>query len=135
MVANGEIWTVEDAQRCRTVSGCDALMLGRGMVADPGLAWALRAADGAAGGVAGGAAGWVASGKPLRSVAWADLQPGLQRFAELVARTTPPRHRAGRIKQWLNLLRRRFPQAQAAFDRVRAVNDADAVMALLFNGD
>ena len=35
---NGEIWTVEDAQRCRAVSGCDALMLGRGMVADPGLA-------------------------------------------------------------------------------------------------
>ena len=135
VVANGEIWTVADAQRARVESGCHALMLGRGMVADPGLAWALRAADGAAGGVAGGAAGWVASGKPLRSVAWADLQPGLQRFAELVARTTPPRHRAGRIKQWLNLLRRRFPQAQAAFDRVRAVNDADAVMALLFNGD
>ena len=38
VVANGEIWTVEDAQRCRAVSGCDALMLGRGMVADPGLA-------------------------------------------------------------------------------------------------
>ena len=45
VVANGEIWTVEDAQRCRAVSGCDALMLGRGAVADPGLARAIRAAD------------------------------------------------------------------------------------------
>src|SRR5262249_33912418 len=42
VIANGEIWTVEDAQRCRRVSGCAALMLGRGMVVDPGLARAIR---------------------------------------------------------------------------------------------
>lgn len=41
VVANGEIWTVQDAQRCRALSGCDALMLGRGAVADPGLALAI----------------------------------------------------------------------------------------------
>jgi tRNA-dihydrouridine synthase C len=41
-VANGEIWTVEDAERCREQSGCNALMLGRGIVADPGLALVLR---------------------------------------------------------------------------------------------
>ncbi|MGH8803715.1 MAG: tRNA dihydrouridine synthase, partial [Polaromonas sp.] len=28
VVANGEIWTVEDARRCRQASGCDMLMLG-----------------------------------------------------------------------------------------------------------
>ena len=33
--------------RCREVSGCDALMLGRGMVADPGLALAICGGDGA----------------------------------------------------------------------------------------
>jgi tRNA-dihydrouridine synthase C len=27
VVANGEIWTVEDALRCRAVSGCTALAL------------------------------------------------------------------------------------------------------------
>jgi tRNA-dihydrouridine synthase len=36
VIANGEIWTPDDAERCRRVSGCDGLMLGRGMVADPG---------------------------------------------------------------------------------------------------
>ncbi|MDE2299283.1 MAG: tRNA-dihydrouridine synthase, partial [Burkholderiales bacterium] len=34
VVANGEIWSVADALRCRALSGCDALMLGRGMVCD-----------------------------------------------------------------------------------------------------
>ncbi len=43
-----------------------------------------------------------------------------------------PRHRSGRIKQWLNLLRRRHPQAQAAFDAVRLTNDPEAVGAILF---
>ena len=43
VIANGEIWTPADAQRCRRVSGCDGLMLGRGMVVDPGLALAIRA--------------------------------------------------------------------------------------------
>ena len=44
IIANGEIWTVQDALRCREQSGCTDLMLGRGSVADPGLALAIRAA-------------------------------------------------------------------------------------------
>ena len=47
VVANGEIWSVQDALRCRAVSGCTRLMLGRGMVTDPGLALALQAATAA----------------------------------------------------------------------------------------
>ena len=70
VVANGEIWTVADAQRCREVSGCDALMLGRGIVADPGLARAIRAAD---------------AGRPdSDTVVWADLVPHLAAFWQLV---------------------------------------------------
>lgn len=42
IIANGEIWTVQDALRCREQSGCADLMLGRGSVADPGLALAIR---------------------------------------------------------------------------------------------
>ncbi|HRL99474.1 MAG TPA: tRNA-dihydrouridine synthase, partial [Acidovorax sp.] len=70
VVANGEIWTVADAQRCRTVSGCQALMLGRGSVADPGLARAIRAAD---------------AGQPgADTVRWADLLPHIAAFWQLV---------------------------------------------------
>ena len=53
VIANGDIWSVEDARRCRAVTGCDALMLGRGMVRSPGLARAIAAArPGAPGGAA-----------------------------------------------------------------------------------
>lgn len=113
VVANGEIWTVEDAQRCRAVSGCDALMLGRGMVADPGLARALRAAD---------------AGQPgADTVAWGELLPHLMDFWRLVCADLEPRQRAGRLKQWLNLMRRRFPEAERAYQQVRTMTDQAAI--------
>jgi tRNA-dihydrouridine synthase C len=43
-----------------------------------------------------------------------------------------PQHRAGRLKQWLNLLRRRHPEAEAAFEAVRTTNDPALVGARLF---
>ena len=113
VVANGEIWTVADAQRCREVSGCDALMLGRGIVADPGLARAIRAAD---------------AGRPdTDTVVWADLVPHLAAFWQLVCDDLEPRQRAGRLKQWLNLLRRRFAEAEVAYQHVRTMTDQRAI--------
>ena len=35
VIANGEIWSADDAARCRQVTGCSTLMLGRGMVRRP----------------------------------------------------------------------------------------------------
>ena len=103
VIANGEIWTVTDAHRCREVSGCDALMVGRGMVADPGLARAIA--------------------RPGSSLGWAQLLPLMLHFWQLVGGHVEPRHRAGRLKQWLNYLRRRHPEAEAAYQAVRTVND------------
>jgi tRNA-dihydrouridine synthase C len=98
VVANGEVWNVDDARRCLAESGCDALMLGRGMVADPGLALALR--------------GQAAPG-------WAGIAPLLPLYAELVRSSVAPRHRGGRLKQWVNQLRRRFPEAEALYQAIR----------------
>ena len=123
VVANGEIWTVEDALRCQAESGCDDLMLGRGIVADPGLAWRIRAA-------------WAQQrGEPLpegcRDLQWQDLLPALQRFWDLVCADLEPRQRAGRLKQWLNLMRRAYPQAEEAYQHVRVMTDQRAITAWL----
>ena len=37
IIANGEIWSPADALRCREVTGCDDLMLGRGVLCRPDL--------------------------------------------------------------------------------------------------
>ncbi len=109
VVANGEIWSVEDARRCIAESGCTDLMLGRGMVSDPGLALAILADQ-----------GLVADAGATR---WDALRPLLWHFWGLVVAHIEPRARAGRLKQWLNYLRRCHPEAEAAYQQLRTLND------------
>jgi tRNA-dihydrouridine synthase C len=104
VVANGEIWTLADAQRCREVSGCNMLMIGRGAVADPGLGWAIQ----------GGASA---------ALTWPQLLPHIADFWLLVCSRLDAKSRAGRLKQWLNFLRRRFPEAEVAYQQLKTVND------------
>jgi tRNA-dihydrouridine synthase C len=114
VVANGEIWTVDDARRCLAESGSASLMIGRGAVVDPGLGWAIRQQLG------GGPA-------PAAAQDWAALAPHLQLFWQRVRERIEPRARAGRLKQWLNFLRRRHPEAQQAYDEVRTLTDSAAI--------
>lgn len=113
VVANGEIWTPGDARRCLDISGCDSVMIGRGMVSDPGLALAIRHPD-----------------RPALS--WPQMLPVLQDFWALIRTAIEPRSRAGRLKQWLNYLRRRYPEAGEAYATVRTINDPVLVCRHLF---
>jgi tRNA-dihydrouridine synthase C len=94
IVANGEMWTVEDICRCRDETGCQHFMLGRGALASPTLARAAARALGI-GGVA-----WT---EPFRRTP-AEWLPLVRRFVEI------SRERAGthafiatRVKQWLRM--------------------------------
>ena len=113
IVANGEIWTVDDARRCQAESGCDTLMLGRGLVADPGLALAI---------LSGGA----------QAMDWPAVMGLLRDFWDRVGAQFEPRYRAGRLKQWLQLLRVRHPEAAQAYTRLRTVNEPQALALALF---
>ena len=110
VIANGEVWTPADWARCRAVSGCRDVMLGRGAVADPFLARQLR-------------------GEP--PAPWAAMREPLFAYWEAVQRKLDAKHAPGRLKHWLSLLRRRYPEAAALFAEVRAARDPAAVTALL----
>jgi tRNA-dihydrouridine synthase C len=116
VVANGEVWTVDDAARCREASGTDLLMLGRGMVVDPGLAQAILA-----GNTSGGP-----DAHPF-ALTWQELLPQLGAFWLLVCARLERKQQAGRLKQWLNFLRRKYPQAQAAYLELRTTNDPQVI--------
>jgi tRNA-dihydrouridine synthase C len=112
VVANGEIWTVEEFHRCVHVSGCDQIMLGRGIVSNPALA--LMAKTGQA------------------QLPWEALQPLFLCFWQLIqAQHIMPKHRAGRMKQWLTYLRRTYPEAEALFTQVRTLTEPADVAAVL----
>jgi tRNA-dihydrouridine synthase C len=108
VVANGEIWTVDDARRCREASGCDMLMIGRGAVRDPGLGLAIKADM---------------ANESVSAVSWPALLPLIAEFWLIVCSRLDARARAGRLKQWLNFLRRRFPEAEVAYQAIKTIND------------
>lgn len=113
--ANGEIWTVDDWRRCREVSGADNIMLGRGLVSRPDLARQIAAA---------------AAGREPEPLGWAELQPLLQTFWRKARQKLAPRYAPGRLKQWLAMLTRSYPEAQALFDSIRRDNDCARLDAL-----
>ena len=108
VIANGEIWTVDDARRCREISGCDSLMIGRGAVVDPGLGLAIKADM---------------NKKVLNAVTWAQLLPCVLDFWHIVTSRLDNKAQAGRLKQWLNFLRRRYPEAEVAYQALKAINN------------
>jgi tRNA-dihydrouridine synthase C len=117
VIANGEIWNVEDAKRCQELSGCDTLMIGRGMVQNPGLANAIK--------------------NDIQGIvepsSWQSIQPLLHDFWELVCSRLDRKSRTGRFKQWLNFLRRQYPEAEVAYMALRTCNDPDQVDAWLMS--
>ncbi|HEY9104321.1 tRNA dihydrouridine synthase [Chitinimonas sp.] len=114
VVANGEIWTVEDYFRCRSESACDDVMLGRGLVARPDLARQIRAAI---------------AGEAPDTVEWPELLGIIRRFHNGLIGTGAPTYAPGRLKQWLGYLRRSYPEATALFREIRTQQQLGALPA------
>lgn len=114
--ANGEVWSLDDWRRCREVSGVDNIMLGRGLVARPDLARQIAAAR---------------AGRAVVAMDWAELQPLLGEFWLQARRKMSPRYAPGRLKQWLAMLLRSYPQAADLFNLLRRESDCSRIDALL----
>jgi tRNA-dihydrouridine synthase C len=67
-------------------------------------------------------------------LAWPALLPLMAEFWQLIKAHIEPRARAGRLKQWLNYLRRRYPEAESAYGEVRTINDPMLLGERLFGG-
>lgn len=98
VIANGEVWTSDDARRCQRESGCGDLMIGRGAVANPLLVREIR------------------NGVPAE---WGQVLPVLRRFGEEIVGTADEKKLCGRVKQWLSYSRRRWPEAGLMMERVK----------------
>lgn len=114
--ANGEIWTVEDWRRCREVSGVDDIMLGRGLISAPGLAQEIAA---------------VREGREPMPMHWDELLPVVRDFWTQTCDKLGQDYAPGRLKQWVALLTRNYPEATALFAAIRRENDMARMSAIL----
>ncbi|KUM04842.1 tRNA-dihydrouridine synthase [Chromobacterium subtsugae] len=110
VIANGEVWTLDDYRAIRAESGCDTVMIGRGLVACPDLAARI---------VAGG---------PAAPMDWGDMMPWvLDFFRQCWSKSGENRYPVARLKQWLGLLKRTWPEAEQLFEAIRREQEPEKI--------
>ena len=104
VVANGEVWTVEDYFKCKKASNCHDVMLGRGLLANPDLALRIKHDS---------------SGLPYQPEPWHVIASYLLRFFQQTCNLYPSKHTGNRVKQWLYYLKMQYPEATILFERIK----------------
>jgi tRNA-dihydrouridine synthase C len=115
VTANGEVWTVDDWRRCRAVSGCADVMIGRGAVADPFLALRIKGR----------------MDETPSAEDWRTLLPQIAAYWEKVHTRVLACHAPGRLKLLLSHFRRTWPQASELHAAVRTIRDPLAILPVL----
>lgn len=112
LVVNGDIWSAQDANQCRQISGCTDMMIGRGALGDPWLALKIKGQDQA-------------------QPEWPRLLRLLQTFqteCDRIGRTDRPgAFTSARVKQMLRYFARDQVDAKAAFERIKVLKDAHEI--------
>lgn len=104
VIANGEIWDWQSAQDCMAISGCDAVMIGRGALNIPNLSRVVKYNE--------------------PRMPWPDVVRLLQKYTRLEKQGDTGLYHVARIKQWLGYLRKEYSEATALFQEIRALNNS-----------
>ncbi|MGI9274077.1 MAG: tRNA dihydrouridine synthase [Endozoicomonas sp.] len=128
VTANGDIFTVDDAHRCRSESGCSDIMIGRGILRDPGLPSAIVTS--------------MEDNCPDRQ--WERCLDILRRFTSKVVHTpehpdqehpyfinNPRRYLDGRLKQWLSMMSKSSDRARELFDRIKTETSINGISRIM----
>ncbi|MHA3698392.1 tRNA dihydrouridine(16) synthase DusC [Yersinia enterocolitica] len=101
VIANGEIWDYQSAQECMKVTGCDAVMLGRGALNVPNLSRVVKYNE--------------------PRMPWLEVVTLLQKYVQLEKQGDTGLYHVARIKQWLGYLRKEYTEATDLFSEIRAL--------------
>lgn len=104
LVANGEIWTVNNYLQCKDASHCTDVMLGRGLLARPDLALQIKAHI---------------NNTPFTPMKWQQICELLHRFHNSSLPIYPEKHTGNRLKQWLMYLQLTYPEAIEFFNEIK----------------
>lgn len=114
IIANGEIWTLEQALRCREQANTPHVMLGRGAVTRPDLVNQIKAFD---------------KGQTVANLTWQDLLPLQITFLQGEARSD--NMMVGRYKQWLGMLTQGYDEADSLWQSSKRLKSIEEILKLL----
>lgn len=117
VTANGDVFTLQDYLAIREVSGCDSIMIGRGAVIRPDLGRQIRQH---------------LRGEPVQDTDFAEVAGWIRLFFALCTeKEANNKYPVARLKQWLGMMKKTFPEAQDLFERVRTLKEAAEVAPVL----
>ncbi|BCE00843.1 tRNA-dihydrouridine synthase [Marinicellulosiphila megalodicopiae] len=106
VIANGEIWTKEQAQQCQIESGCEDIMMGRGALAVPNLAKVILGED---------------------KMPWNEVLKWLVEYSQYEVSLELVSYYPNRLKQWLTFLKLAYPEAQILFDQIKREKSRESI--------
>ncbi|WP_315707796.1 tRNA dihydrouridine(16) synthase DusC [Brenneria uluponensis] len=107
VIANGDIRDWESAQACITITGCDAVMIGRGALNVPNLGRVIKYNE--------------------PRMPWTQVLALLQKYVRLEKQGDTGMYHVARIKQWLGYLRQEYAEATGLFSEIRSLNRSAAI--------
>lgn len=117
VTANGDVFSLQDYLDIKEVSGCGSVMLGRGAVMRPDLARQIKQFE---------------CGQTVTEADFAEIAGWINLFFDLcLAKEANNKYPVARLKQWLGMMKKVYPQAQELFERIRTLKEADEVKKVL----
>lgn len=117
VTANGDVFALQDYLDIKQVSGCNSVMLGRGAVMRPDLARQIKQFE---------------RGESVTEADFAEIAGWINLFFDLcLAKEANNKYPVARLKQWLGMMKKVYPQAQELFERIRTLKEADEVKNVL----
>lgn len=117
VIANGDIWNIEDFKRCREITKCDSFMVGRGLMANPYLALQIQRE--------------IAKANDAFADDWNAIRPWIQKFYYMSRDHRSEHYGICRLKQWSRSLAKTYPDAETLFQTIKAKEDFAEIDSLL----
>lgn len=105
VIANGDVFCLDDFVAIKHETGCDSVMLGRGAVRRPDLARQIMRHE---------------AGEQIAAMDWAEVMDWVRVFFEVCCdKAGDTKYPMARLKQWLGMMKLVYPEAAALFEVIR----------------
>lgn len=111
IIANGEIWDYSSSQKCLEITGCDAVMLGRGALNIPNLSRVVKYNE--------------------PKMDWLGVAKLLKKYIQLEKQGDTGLYHVARIKQWLGYLRKEYSEALELFTEIRQLKTSKEIAQII----
>ena len=115
VIANGDIFTWSDAKKCREISTCTDIRVGRGALMMPNLAQLIKGE------------GSDAAHPKVSVMPWHEVQALLLEYTRFETYGDKSKYYPNRIKQWLKYLKLQYTEADELFQEIRTLKTTEAI--------